>query len=74
MEGLEEFEVIREDNHSDAEVLQVFQIYDRWSAEEMKNFALFSVVNGDARDWHSEMFRDGLLILEAQGRFVECQW
>ena len=28
-----EFEIIREDNGSDA---GVFQIYDRWSAEEMK--------------------------------------
>ena len=74
MEGLEEFEVTREDNHSDAEVLQVFQNYDCWSAEEMKIFALFEIVNGGERDWHSEMFRDGLLILEAQGRFVECQW
>ena len=28
--------IIREGNQSSAGVLQVFQIYDRWSAEEMK--------------------------------------
>ena len=58
-------EIIRGDNQSDAGVLQVFQIYDWWSAEEMKNFGQFGVVDGGAGDWHSEMLRDGLLFLEA---------
>ena len=56
---------------SDAGVFQAFQIYDCWSAEEMKNFALFRVADGGAGGWHSEMLRDGLLFLEAQGKFVE---
>ena len=30
-------EIIREDNRSDTGMLHVFQIYDCWSAEEMKN-------------------------------------
>ena len=42
-----------------------FQIYDWWLAEEMKNYALFGVVDGGAGDRHSEMLRDGLLFLEA---------
>ena len=30
-------EIIREDNRSDIGMLHVFQLYDCWSAEEMKN-------------------------------------
>ena len=71
-EGADEFEVTREDNQSDAGVLQVF--YSSWSAEEMKNFALFGVGDGGAGDWHSGMIQDGLLLLETQGKFVERQW
>ena len=29
-------DIIREDSQSKAKVFQVFQIYDRWSAKEMK--------------------------------------
>ena len=54
-------------------VLQAFQIYDCWSAEEMKNFGQFGVVNGGAEHSHSEMLQDGLLFLEAESRFVESQ-
>ena len=68
------FDIIREDNRSDFGSLQVFQIYDCWSAEEMKNFALFGVVDGGAGDWHSEMLRDGLLFLKEQCKFMEHQW
>ena len=55
-------EIIRENNRSDFAALQVFQIYDCWSAEEMKKFALFGVVNGGAGDLHSEMLQDGLFL------------
>ena len=42
-------EIIREGNQPVPKVLQVFWIYDCWSAEEMKNFALSGVVNGGRR-------------------------
>ena len=61
-------DIIREDNQSEAKVLQVF--YGSWSAEEMKNFALFGVDDGGAGGSHSEMLRDGLLFSEVQGQFV----
>ena len=51
--------------NANAGVLQMFQIDDRWSAEEMRNFAPFGVVDGGARILHSEMLRDGLLFLES---------
>ena len=41
--------IIREGNQPVPKVLQVFWIYDCWSAEEMKNFALSGVVNGGRR-------------------------
>ena len=36
-------EIIREDNQSNARVLQVFRIYDCWSAEEMKILPCFGL-------------------------------
>ena len=62
-------EIIREINQM-LVVFQVFQIYECWSAEEMKNFGQFGVVDGGAGDWHSEMLQDGLLFPEVQGQFV----
>ena len=44
-------EIIREDKRSDTGMLHVFQIYDCWSAEVMKNLPCLGLAFRNASRW-----------------------
>ena len=44
-------EIIREDKRSDIGMLHVFQLYDCWSAEEMKNLPCLRFTFRNASRW-----------------------
>ena len=44
-------EIIREDNRLDTGMLHVFQLYDCWSAEEMKNLPCLRLAIRNTSGW-----------------------